>query len=428
MFDFRTVLRPTMFLSSHPFAGSRSLLLGVSATALLLGSLSGAQARSLGNGTSPAATAAAQAAASAQANAQQAAATASQAMIRAASSMQGMRNLQAAARAAAMAADGSVPNGLAAGGLVVAPGATPGKTDGGAGLWQGANLPTQSVAGGRTQVEIKQNEAKAILTWEKFNVGRETDLRFNQSAGGQDAANWIALNRVLDSSAAPSQILGTIKAEGQVYVINKNGIMFGGSSQINVHTLVASSLSLSNTQLMAGINSLLFQYDNNGLRLLLPTFGEVPSRIDPTTDPIVYGATPGNVIVQAGALIESQTGGKAMLFAPRVINAGTIRTPNGQTLMAAGENAWVFDPLAFNTGGKVRGLDVFASSPMRFLLNLIYFDGAFGGSEMKEIYTAVRAEMATRADSVGYGVFNSGVVEASRGNITMVGRDVAQTG
>ena len=154
----------------------------------------------------------------------------------------------------------TVPNGLRPGGLVVMPGATPGATDGGAGLWQGANLPTEAQNGGRTQVTVKQNEQKAILTWKEFNVGRETDLYFDQRAGGADAKNWIALNRVMDPGAAPSQILGSIKAEGQVYVINRNGIIFGGASQVNVGTLVASSLGLSNQQFMAGINKQLYVF------------------------------------------------------------------------------------------------------------------------------------------------------------------------
>ena len=173
---------------------------------------------------------------------------------RATQSLQAIQAAQQAARDLARTAPNTVKNGLQAGGLVVMPGAAPGATDGGAGLWQGANLPTESTNGGRTQVTVRQNEQKAILTWKEFSVGRETDLYFDQRSGGADAGNWIALNRV-GPGAAPSQILGSIKAEGQVYVINQSGIIFGGASQVNVSTLVASSLSLSNGQFMAGINN-----------------------------------------------------------------------------------------------------------------------------------------------------------------------------
>ena len=387
----------------------------------------GAQARGL-QGNAPATNAAASAAASAQANAAQAAATASQAMIRAAGSMQGMRSIQAAARAAALAAGSNVPNGLAPGGLVVAPGAVPGKTDGGVGLWQGANLPTQFSSGGRTQVEIKQTEAKAILTWDKFNVGRDTDLRFDQRAGGSNAASWIAINRVLDPSTAPSQILGTIKAEGQVYVINRNGIVFGGASQVNVHTLVASSLALSNAQFMAGINTFITKTNSRSGTIPLQTFGDIPASLEPTAVPIVYGRTPGDVIIEAGAVIESQVGGKAMMFAPHVINSGSIRTPNGQTLLAAGENAWLFDPVLVDPASTIRGLDVTTSSPMRFSMSFSDFEGTFAQPPIKLIYASAIAEMDARAASIGYNVVNNGVVEAARGNITMVARDIAQNG
>lgn len=130
-----------------------------------------------------------------------------------------------------------MPNGLAPGGLN--PTNNPTEVIDGQPAWTGASLPAQSISSnGRVQVEIVQNRQKAILTWNKFNVGRETDLYFNQTAGGGAAADWIALNRVLDPSFIPSQILGTIRGEGQVYIINKNGIIFGGSSQVNVGALV----------------------------------------------------------------------------------------------------------------------------------------------------------------------------------------------
>ncbi|HEY8336681.1 MAG TPA: filamentous hemagglutinin family protein [Tardiphaga sp.] len=326
---------------------------------------------------------------------------------------------------------------------MVAPGAVPGRTDGGAGLWQGANLPTQLSSGGRTQVDIKQNEAKAILTWEKFNVGRETDLRFDQSAGGANAANWIALNRVLDPSASPSQILGTIKAEGQVYVINRNGIIFGGASQVNVHTLVASSLSLSNAQFMAGINTQFKIFDDpSGSSIAMPQFGYLgqqnPNQFIPLNDPnqvagAVIGAPPGDVRVEAGAQIAMASGGKAMLFAPHVGNAGSIKAPDGQVIMAAGEQVYL------TTSATVRGLDVAVSAPMRWVFDWYHMTTAAGlsnavsytpgdGSYTDGLVSIVFPEMAARAASVGYSVVNDGLVQANHGNITLMSRSIVQNG
>lgn len=420
--------------SSKSF-NSRKLLVGVSALALL-GSISLAEAKSLGGPaatTNPATIAATAAAASAQ-QSSAAARQALESMSRAARALESMRSLQGVARGSALATQNNlVPNGLTSGGLVVAPGAGTA-----AGVWTGANLPTATAAGGRTQVEVKQTEQKAILNWSSFNVGRETDVYFNQTAGGADKANWIALNRVTDPSLAPSRILGTIKAEGQVYVINKNGIVFGGGSQVNVNSFVASSLSLSDEQFRAGINKQLLIFDDpSGSSIAKPQFGYlgqqnsnmfVPLNDPNQTAPIAIGAPPGDVRVDAGAQITTQSGGKALIFAPRVVNAGTISAPDGQVIMAAGEQIYLMSSL------NVRGLDVAVSAPMRWVFDFYHMATAAGlgnydnGVFTRDLRNIVLPEMAARAASVGYAVVNDGVVRADHGNITLMSRSIVQNG
>ena len=149
------------------------------------------------------------------------------------------------AAAAAAKLPSTVPNGLAPGGLQVAAGAS-GDTNNPV-LWVNANAPTQNVdASGHVNVDVKQTGQNAVLTWETMNVGRQTTLNFDQSGGTQTngANNWAVLNRINDPSGRPSQILGNITAQGAVYVINRNGVLFGAGSQVNVHSLVASSLNL----------------------------------------------------------------------------------------------------------------------------------------------------------------------------------------
>ena len=102
-----------------------------------------------------------------------------------------------------------------------------------ANLWVNANLPTQTTTGGQTTVTVQQTAQRAIMTWQQFNVGQNTTLYFDQSGGNSSNGNsWIALNRI-DATGSPSQILGSIKAEGTVLLINPNGIIFTGTSQIN---------------------------------------------------------------------------------------------------------------------------------------------------------------------------------------------------
>ncbi|MBB4425814.1 filamentous hemagglutinin family protein [Bradyrhizobium sp. CIR48] len=419
-------------------------LSGASVAALLAGSAA-ADARNLGSGS---ASPVANVAVTTNTAGQAASIASAQAMSRINASLRAMRDVQAAARAGALIGPNNlglnknhpgnllpnVPNGLAPGGLN--PTSNPTAVIDGQPAWTGAAQPTQSTgSNGRIQVEVMQNQQKAILTWNKFNVGRETDLYFNQSAGGGGAANWIALNRVLDPSLVPSQILGTIRSEGQVYIINKNGIIFGGSSQVDVGTLVATSLALSNAQFLAGINTSIVLTND----IHLPTFGEYNPRLansqKPATDPsqparFTPDGVPGDVTIQAGAQISAKTGGKAMLFAPIVSNAGQISVPDGQIIMAAGEQVYLR-----TNPNDVRGVDVAVTAPMPWLFNYNHLMGAIAGWDLftekpwgESVRDILLPEMYARAASVGYKVVNTGVVQSDRGNITVMGREIFQGG
>ncbi|WP_375595219.1 filamentous hemagglutinin family protein [Algihabitans albus] len=352
------------------------------------------------------------------------------ALRRATKAMSAMAAAQSAARELALTAPSAVPNGLRAGGLVVAPGAVPGPTDGGSGLWQGAELPRELVVDGRHEVTVEQTEQKAILTWESFNVGRDTTLSFDQ-----EASNWIALNRVMDSNTAPSRILGAIQADGQVYVINRNGILFDGSSQVNVNTFVASSLALSNEQFMAGINSQIVsgRRPNSAFGRIKPTFGEFGEPVTslnldgtPRDAPFEPGAAPGPVTVAPGAVIETASGGKAMFFAPQVTNAGTISAADGQVILAAGENVYLQESL------EVRGFDVAVSAPTQYLLSFGNLDRALRNPGNSGFHTFLAEEVLpaarARAATVGYRALNEGAIVSERGDITLQGREVVQDG
>ncbi|EIP96893.1 filamentous hemagglutinin family N-terminal domain protein [Opitutaceae bacterium TAV1] len=297
--------------------------------------------------------------------------------------IQAVRAAQAAARAAAQNAASTLPDGLKPGGLVVAPGATPGSA-----LWSGALAPVESssAATGNTLVTVEQTESKAILTWENFNVGKNTTLYFDQTAGGSDAPQWIALNRVEDPTSSPTQILGRIKAEGQVYVINKNGVIFGGSSQVNVHTLVASSLDFRGAT-TAERNETFRQgiaFDDQRLN----TFA-----VDPAGAP---GAPRTGVVIQGGARIVTDESGSIYLVGQDVTNAGELSAPGGQVVMAAGDRVWI----SKNWLGSGHNAD--------------YTDPDLRG---------VRATV-----SGGGTATNTGLVTTDRGNITVTGKSIHQAG
>ncbi len=365
----------------------------------------------------------------------------------AAQSIAAQQATQEAARQAALNGASAVPDGLVEGGLKID---TNSLTAG----WLNAKAPVQTAAGGKATVGIEQTAEKAILNWETFNVGRNTTVKFDQKAGNNadGTNNWIALNRINDPSGKPSQIAGQIQADGAVYLINRNGIIFTGSSQVNTRSLVASSLKLTDSQFNLGINNPQV-FNSQGNDPAIPQFGEftsalpsfygasgyvpgngvIPDKLG-MVDRFVPGAAPGAVQVEAGAQLKAVAGGKIMLFAPKVGNAGLISAPDGQVILAAGENVYLKSAVGNDTK-NVRGLDVAVSAVPGWAFSGGQLTGALGLDQVYSdanfvagIKNVVLPEMAARAKAVGYEVINNGMVQAERGNITMQAMDIRQNG
>lgn len=241
--------------------------------------------------------------------------------------------------------------------------------------WVNAREAIQSQGSdGKVQVSIEQTADRAILNWETFNIGGNTTLDFKQNA------DWAVLNRVNDPSARPSQILGQLKANGTVFVVNRNGVVFGNNSQVNVGNLVAAATRISDGQFR---DNGLYSGDNNTAAL---------------TDAF------GKVLVEQGARITTQApasatraGGYVLLAGHTVENAGQIETRKGQTQLAAGD-AFVIR----------RGV----------------------GTAQNTASTTAGNEIAPRiaAGSNAGSVRNSGLIQAREGDITLAGRRVEQAG
>ncbi|MGH8505818.1 MAG: filamentous hemagglutinin N-terminal domain-containing protein, partial [Stenotrophobium sp.] len=92
---------------------------------------------------------------------------------------------------------------------------------------------------------ISQTSQNAVINWQQFNVGQNESVQFNQPN-----ASAAILNRVIGGS--PSDILGNINAIGRVFLVNPSGVMFGRTTQLNVGSLVASTLNISDRDFMAG--------------------------------------------------------------------------------------------------------------------------------------------------------------------------------
>tara|TARA_R110001606_G_scaffold81584_1_gene187550 strand:+ start:10790 stop:22960 length:12171 start_codon:yes stop_codon:yes gene_type:complete len=278
------------------------------------------------------------------------------------------RAAQDAARKAAQAAAANIAAGLAEGGLKV-------DTDSLTAGWLNAKDPTQSVKDGHTTVNIEQTADKAILNWETFNVSRDTTVDFQQQS------NWAVLNRVNDPNARPSQIQGQINGDGTVMLVNRNGVVFSGSSQVNVRNLTAAAAEITDQQ-----------FTERGL------YGNANG------EQATFTGASGDVTVEAGARLETSApaastdgGGYVLLLGRQVNNAGTITTDRGQATLAAGDDFYI---------RKGRG------------------------SEQNQAATTMGNEVAVglAPDSGAGKVTNSGLMVSAQGDITLTGHDVRQQG
>ncbi|VUZ23164.1 Uncharacterised protein [uncultured Comamonas sp.] len=157
---------------------------------------------------------------------------------------------------------------------------------------------TASIGQSGSAMTVNQGSQKAIIDWTSFNIGKDASVTFQQNN-----ASAIALNRVTAGDA--SQIHGQLSANGQVWLINPNGVVFGQGSKVDVGGLVASTMNISN----ADFNSGNYTFTRGNASGSISNQGEITAK----------------------------DGGSIALLAPTVSNDGIIRAQLGTVAMAAGD-------------------------------------------------------------------------------------------
>lgn len=155
-----------------------------------------------------------------------------------------------------------------------------------------------SISQSGAHMDVTQDSQKAIINWQTYNIGRNAEVDYHQPN-----AAAMALNRVL--SADPSAILGKLNANGQIVLINPNGVVFGSGATVNVGGLVASVLDITDSDFLAG--NLAFQ----------------------------RGSADGRVTNRGH--LSAADGGYIALLAPEVRNDGVIEARLGTVALAAGD-------------------------------------------------------------------------------------------
>ncbi|WP_191229279.1 YDG domain-containing protein [Aurantiacibacter xanthus] len=153
---------------------------------------------------------------------------------------------------------------------------------------------------GTKAVTIDQHSDRAVINWDDFSIGSDEAVTFLQPG-----ARSVAVNRITGQN--PSQLMGSLTANGQVVLINRNGIAFGQNARVDAAGLVASTADIDDDAFMAGGNTLRFD------------------SAEPTMADIVVNGS-----------ISVKDAGLAAFVAPHVRNDGVIMARMGRVALGAG--------------------------------------------------------------------------------------------
>lgn len=150
-----------------------------------------------------------------------------------------------------------------------------------------------------TTMNINQTSANAIINWQGYNIGANEAVKYIQPGSSS-----IALNRV--TGVDPSYIYGLLSGNGQVWVINPNGLLVGPGATVQTGSFLASTMNITDENFLSGTH--------------------------------LFTTTPGSQasIVNQGN-ISVANGGYVVLAAPTVSNSGTIIANLGSVHLASGD-------------------------------------------------------------------------------------------
>jgi filamentous hemagglutinin family protein len=254
-------------------------------------------------------------------------------------------------------------------------------------------LPTGgSIAGGTGTINaasgasltIDQTSSRMALNWSTFDIGTAATVRFNQPSSSAAVLNLV-------QGGNPTQIFGNLNANGQVFLINTNGMIFGSTAQFNVGGLVASTLGTTASNFMSGNDVL-----------------------DAGANTVALMSNSGTINAAAGAV--NLIGGK-------VVNSGTITASAGNINLVGADKV----TLTFESGG----FGVVVDKALQLQLDTLAVDNSGSLSAPGGIITLQARAAQGLFDQL---INNSGTITAaalssgSDGSVSLVANGAGQTG
>ena len=257
-----------------------------------------------------------------------------------------------------------------------------------------------------TTMNINQTTANAIINWQGYSIGANEAVKYIQPGSSS-----IALNRV--TGVDPSHIYGLLSGNGQVWVINPNGLLVGPGATVQTSSFLASTMNISDENFLSGKH----------------TFTTVPG-------------SQASIVNQG--TISVADGGYVVLAAPSVTNSGTIVANLGSVHLASGETT----TLTIDNGSLINvavdgavaehALGVTNSGRISAAGGQVVMTAKVAGDIMKsivnndgiiEVNSTLDGSGFILLDSGDYGIAaNSGILDASGKNAGEVGGTVKVLG
>ena len=201
---------------------------------------------------------------------------------------------------------------------------------------------------------ITQSTNKASINWQDFSIGKNETVNFVQPSSSS-----VTLNRVVGTSA--SLIEGAMNANGQVFLLNPNGVLFSKDATVNVGGLVASTLNISDENFQAGNYTFEGNSQNSVLNMGTITTnngGYVAMMGKTVKNEGTIVATMGNVQLAGGDKISLNLNGNSLVkltidegtLNALVENKGLIKADGGQVYLTTQALNTILDGMVNNSG------------------------------------------------------------------------------
>lgn len=218
-----------------------------------------------------------------------------------------------------------------------------------------------SIAQNGHQTDIDQSTPKAAIEWKNFNVDADETVQFKVPDGGS------TLNRVVGLD--PSVIKGTVRSNGEFYLVNRNGLVFDTNSKLYANSVVATTADFDpKTYLIGGIKLWEGDAQKNSAITLKGTISVAEKGVVAVYAPHIdnqgaIDANSGVVLLQGinhepwhvkhdylDILGTIHNTAEKIFGKTTVINSGTITSEGGQVILSTEKSNFSQGGLVKNTG------------------------------------------------------------------------------